>query len=169
MYCYTQCPQPCSRPPLIHASTGDSWTLPGKSGSVSCGVTALFSWVLVHARFIWASLAEMGFDSKCGFAPFTIFQGLLLCPWAWGISSQPLQHHTATIQAVTVLLGFFWPWTWSISSWPLQWSAATTPDLDVGKAHSGEPPPKFLVELIHYYLSDLGLDCSLLRTFWQHY
>ena len=31
-----------------HASTGDSWTLPGKSGSVSCGVTAPFSWVLVH-------------------------------------------------------------------------------------------------------------------------
>ena len=43
--------QPCSRPPLIHSSTGDSWILPGKSGSVSCGVTALFSWVLVHTRF----------------------------------------------------------------------------------------------------------------------
>ena len=29
----------------------DSWTLPGKSGSVSCGVTAPFSWVLVGTRF----------------------------------------------------------------------------------------------------------------------
>ena len=29
----------------------DSWTLPGKSGSVSCGVTAPFSWVLVHTKF----------------------------------------------------------------------------------------------------------------------
>ena len=48
MYCYTQCPQPCSRPPLTHASAGDSWTLTGKSGSVFCGVTAPFSWVLVH-------------------------------------------------------------------------------------------------------------------------
>ena len=48
MYCYTQCPQPGSRPPPTHASTGDSWTLTGKSGSVSCGVTAPFSWVLVH-------------------------------------------------------------------------------------------------------------------------
>ena len=47
-YCYTQCPQPGSRPPPTHASTGDSWTLTGKSGSVSCGVTAPFSWVLVH-------------------------------------------------------------------------------------------------------------------------
>ena len=36
-HCYTQCPQPCSRPQLTHTSTGDSWTLTGKSGSVSCG------------------------------------------------------------------------------------------------------------------------------------
>ena len=41
-------PQPCSRSPLTHASTRDSWTLHGKSGSVSCEVTAPFSWVLVH-------------------------------------------------------------------------------------------------------------------------
>jgi len=47
-YCSTQCPQPCSRPPLTHNSAGDSWTPTGKSGSVSCGVTAPFSWVLVH-------------------------------------------------------------------------------------------------------------------------
>ena len=33
------------------ASAKDSWTLTGKSGSVSCGVTAPFSWVLVHTRF----------------------------------------------------------------------------------------------------------------------
>ena len=48
VYCYIQCPQPCSRPPLTHSSTGDSWTFMGKSGSVSCGVTAPFSFVLVH-------------------------------------------------------------------------------------------------------------------------
>ena len=47
-YCYTQCPQLCSRPPLTHDSVGDSWTLTGKSGSISCGITAPFSWVLVH-------------------------------------------------------------------------------------------------------------------------
>ena len=51
MHCYTQCPRPCSRPPLTHASARDSWTLTGKSGSVSYGVTAPFSWVLVHTRF----------------------------------------------------------------------------------------------------------------------
>ena len=37
MYCYTQCPQPCSRPPLTHISTGDFWTPTGKSGTVSVG------------------------------------------------------------------------------------------------------------------------------------
>ena len=51
MHCRTQCPQPCSRPPPTHASAGDSWTLTDKSGSASCGVTAPFSWVLVHTRF----------------------------------------------------------------------------------------------------------------------
>ena len=51
MLCYTQCPHPCSRPLLTHASAGDSWTLTGKSGSVSCGVTVPFSWVLVLTSF----------------------------------------------------------------------------------------------------------------------
>ena len=34
---------------------------------------------------LWASLVGIGFDSKCDFAPPTIFLGLLLCPWMWGI------------------------------------------------------------------------------------
>ena len=50
-HCYTQCPQPCSRPPPTHTSTRDSWTLTGKSVSIFCGVTAPFSWVLLHTRF----------------------------------------------------------------------------------------------------------------------
>ena len=53
-HCCTQSPQPCSRPPPTHATTNDSWTLTGKSGSVSYGVTAPFSWVLVRTRFcLW--------------------------------------------------------------------------------------------------------------------
>ena len=51
LHFFIQCPWPRSRPLLTHASAGDSWTLTGKSGSVSCGVTAPFSWVLVHTRF----------------------------------------------------------------------------------------------------------------------
>ena len=50
-HCCTQCPRPSSRPLLTLASTIDSWTLMGKSGSVSCGVTVPFSCILVHTGF----------------------------------------------------------------------------------------------------------------------
>ena len=51
-HCYTQCPQPCSRPPLTHAaSAGVSWAITGKSVSAYCRVTAPFSWVLLCTRF----------------------------------------------------------------------------------------------------------------------
>ena len=33
----------------------------------------------------------MGFVRKCSLAPPTIFLGLPLCPWMWGISSKSLQ------------------------------------------------------------------------------
>ena len=66
MYSYTQCPQPFSRPPQTHTSTGDSWTLTGKSGSVSCGVTAPFSWVLVHTRLCLCPL-RVYFPVLCKF------------------------------------------------------------------------------------------------------
>ena len=52
--CYTQCPQPCSRLPPTHASAGDSWTLLGESGSVSCGVSTPFFWVLVRTSSVCA-------------------------------------------------------------------------------------------------------------------
>ena len=51
MHCSTQCPRPRSRPLSTHTSAGDSWTLTGKSGSVSYGITAPFSWVLAHPTF----------------------------------------------------------------------------------------------------------------------
>ena len=63
---YTQCPLPCSRPPPPHTSTGDAWTLTGKSGSGSCGVTAHFSWVLVHTRFFLCS-PRVCFPVLCNF------------------------------------------------------------------------------------------------------
>ena len=66
MYCYTHCPQSCSRPPPNHASDGDSWTLPYKSVSVSCGVTAPFSWILVHTRFCLCPL-NVYFPVLCKF------------------------------------------------------------------------------------------------------
>ena len=51
MLCHTQCPQLWLRPLLTHTSARDCWTFTGKSGSVSCGVIAPFSWVLVHTSF----------------------------------------------------------------------------------------------------------------------
>ena len=49
-YC-SQCPWPHGRSLSTHASARDSQTHTGKSGSISCGVTAPFSLVLVHTRF----------------------------------------------------------------------------------------------------------------------
>ena len=49
--CCCQCLCACGEPLLTHTSTGDPPTLPDRSGSVSCGVTALFPRVLVYARF----------------------------------------------------------------------------------------------------------------------
>ena len=43
-HCHTQCPQLCSIPPSTHPCARDSWTLTSKSGLVSCGVTAPFSY-----------------------------------------------------------------------------------------------------------------------------
>ena len=53
------------RPLLIHASAGDSWALTGKSVSVSREVTAPFSWVLVHTRFVFAPQESL-FPQSCG-------------------------------------------------------------------------------------------------------
>ena len=60
----TQCPWPCTRPLLPHASAADAWTLTGKSGSVSCGVTAPFSSVLVHARVLFVPSKSV-FPQSC--------------------------------------------------------------------------------------------------------
>ena len=75
MNCYTYCPQPCSRPPLTRASTGDSWTLTGKSESDSCGVTASVSWVLVHTRFCLCP-PRVCFPVLCKF--WLLYSGLMV-------------------------------------------------------------------------------------------
>ena len=56
-HCCTQCPRPCSSLLLTHTFARDSWTLTGKSGTVSCGVTAPFSWVLLSTRFCLCPLS----------------------------------------------------------------------------------------------------------------
>ena len=73
--CCIQSPCPCGSPLLTRTSTGDAQT----QVCLSRGL-----WVLVHTRLVWAlwaSLAGMGFDSKCNIAPPIILLELLLCPW----------------------------------------------------------------------------------------
>ena len=65
MHCHTQCLWSCIRLLLTHASTGDSWTLTGKSGLVSCGVTAPFSWVLVCTQCFVCALQGSVFPVLC--------------------------------------------------------------------------------------------------------
>ena len=57
--------------------SGDSWTLTGKSGSVSSGVTAPFSWVLVHTNFTFVPSKSL-FPQSCG-RPVTKFQSQIPC------------------------------------------------------------------------------------------
>ena len=59
-HCCTQCSRPWSMPLLTHTSTGDSWTLIGRSALVSCGVTAPFSWVLLCMKFRLSSPSISG-------------------------------------------------------------------------------------------------------------
>ena len=49
--CCCQSPCPCCRPLLTCASSGNTQTLKGWSGSVSCGGQCSFLWVLMHTRF----------------------------------------------------------------------------------------------------------------------
>ena len=78
--CCTQSPCPCGRPLLTHASTGNTQTLKGRSGSVSVGFLGPDTHKVLfepseHLWQIW------GFDSKPDFTPPTILLGCLLCPW----------------------------------------------------------------------------------------
>ena len=54
--CCCQWLRHCSKSLPTHTSTGDPLTLAGRSGSVYCGVSASFSWVLVCTRFYLCSL-----------------------------------------------------------------------------------------------------------------
>ena len=47
-HCCTQCPRPCSRPLQTHTSAGDSWTLTGKSGLVSCCTSQSYGFSCSH-------------------------------------------------------------------------------------------------------------------------
>ena len=71
-----------------HASGGDTHTLIGRSGSVSCGGSLLLSLGPGVHRVLFVSSKSLGsvrFDFKTDCVPPTIFLPLLLCSWTWSI------------------------------------------------------------------------------------
>ena len=76
---FIQFPWLYDRQLLTHTSTRDSWTLTGKSNSVSVGS-------LLLSPGCWCTQVFFFFlmPSKSLF-PQSLFLGLLLCPWMWGI------------------------------------------------------------------------------------
>ena len=77
--CCCQCTHPCGESLLTHVSTGDPPTVAGSFGSLSCGVTAPFLWVLVRfslcpprleslfSPVLWKSYNQIPLAFKFGF------------------------------------------------------------------------------------------------------
>ena len=60
LVCCSQSPRPCGRPLVIHSSAGDTQTLKGNSGSLSCASHGSFPWVLGCTRFCLHLLTVSG-------------------------------------------------------------------------------------------------------------
>ena len=85
---------------VAHTFAGDSQTLTGKSGSVSCGVTAPFFWVLVHTSFCLCP-PRVCFPSPVevliSLQSQTVGSYRILCLTSWGTTSHfPCQFHHFT-------------------------------------------------------------------------
>ena len=89
-----QCPWPHGRPLSTHTSAGDSGTLTGESGSVSCGVTAPFFWSTQgfvsafqesFSLFPWKFCNQIPWDSKSNslgvLSPIPQSPGWETCCW----------------------------------------------------------------------------------------
>ena len=75
----------------LHAFIAQALCLQGKPTMELADLQVLIVTTLGMARLTTGALAGTRFDSKHEFTTPTIFLGLLLCPWTWGISSKPLQ------------------------------------------------------------------------------
>jgi len=99
----TQCPWPCTRPLLPHASAADSWTLTGKFESVSCGITAPFSSVLVHTRVLFVPSKSVFPQSCVSSGRSTIGLKVTSSKRAYAV------HRSAAPRAPTPSAGHCWP------------------------------------------------------------
>ena len=99
------CARPRSAAPRAPApAAGHCWPVPPqemlKHSSVWVSVGSLDPGAQKVCWVPWASLVDLGFDSKCDLTPPSILLWLL-CPWTWGISSPLLQHHAAPALALS--------------------------------------------------------------------
>ena len=98
---------PHSVPPTLQQATtdprlcGDSWTLTGKSGSVSCGVTAPFSWVLVHKLL---SVPSESISKSCVSSGSSVV-GLMVTSSKWPYAIPK----SAAPRALVPVAGHCWP------------------------------------------------------------
>ena len=88
-HCHTQCPRLCSMPLSTHPCARDSWTLTSKSGSVSCAVTALFS----YKGESW-TIKKAEHHRTDAFEPW-YWRRLLRVPWTAG-SNQSILKETSS-------------------------------------------------------------------------
>ena len=124
--CCCQWPIPCGEALLTYASTEYLPTLAGRSGSVSCGVTAPFSWVLVHARFclcppkvesllspvLWKSCNQIPLAFKVGVAKIPKVALGILSPFArflgWEAWHEAQNFHNSERTSLVLLFSSLW-------------------------------------------------------------
>ena len=124
--------RPRSRSPPTHAPTRDSWTLMGKSGPVSCGITAPFSWALgtqgyvcalqesvspVLCRFWWLYGEVNGNPLKEGLCHTQVY-------WTQSPCSSPLLTHTSARDTQTQFWLSLWVLVCTRFVWALRASLA---------------------------------------------
>ena len=126
MYCYSPCPQPCSRPPLTHAFPRDSWTPTGKSpvGSLSlspgswytrfcCALQESFPQSYVSSGTSMMGL--MATSSKRTYAIPTVWAPIPVADHCWPVPPQEMLKHSS----VSVSVGSLGPGVHKVCLSPL--------------------------------------------------
>ena len=124
--CCCQWPIPCGEALLIYTSTEYPPTQESRSGSVSCGVTAPFPWVLVHARFflyspwvesllspvLWKSCNQIPLAFKVGVAKIPKVALGILSPFArfpgWEAWHEAQNFHNSERASLVLLFFSLW-------------------------------------------------------------
>ena len=101
MYCYTQCPQPCSRPPSTQASARDSWTHRQVWDSLSWGHCSFLLGPGVHKFLLCPPRVYFPVCCKfwqfCGGLIVTSSKRLLPFPSLWHPEPLSVQQTTANL------------------------------------------------------------------------